>query len=485
MTTPPDLADRLAALWDHLGLEAAHVGLQMSGDMEGFARRHPGRIAGLLFCEATGIDAAAFAAIAPRMTILAGDGGISARAAAMVAPLLPGCRQVTLAGYAKPVWADSVADRTAEVVDALLALPGTPSVPSAAVPRQGSVAGIPYRIEGAGPALVLAPMFLSAAQWDAALPALARHRSVVLLGGRHLGGVALLEDRATSPSYRGMVKTLLDVIAPASGESLLELGCGTGALVRLAARHLGGACPITAADLNRFLLREATALTDEEAIGGITFAEADAERLPFPDAAFDHAFSVDRAGGMRRRPGAARAASRGAPGRARRRDRARGRHAAPLPPRPAAAACGEGGEPAALGRARRHRRCQPLSPHARGGLRAGRLLSDAGRLSRPGRRLLPLHRERRAGAARPGGDGGLERSAGQCGGSGDALRHPPAPLRRRAEARLTGTYFFSGISTAPPAVFQAVKPPPTCATFSRPISCTVLVASAERQAEAQ
>ena len=90
MAQDPSLADRLVSLWDHLGLRAAHVAAQLPSDLGGFVARHPERIAGLLLCEATSIDPAPFAALAPRMTLVAGDGGISARvadtAAAQLAP---------------------------------------------------------------------------------------------------------------------------------------------------------------------------------------------------------------------------------------------------------------------------------------------------------------------------------------------------------------------------------------------------------------
>jgi ubiquinone/menaquinone biosynthesis C-methylase UbiE len=290
----PSLTDRLVSLWDHLGLRAAHVAAQMPSDLNGFAGRHPERIAGLLFCEATSLDPSFFAALAPRMTLVAGDSGISARVAEAAAPQLPGCRRVVLAGYGEPLWADCVSHRTGSIVAALSGLPGEASAPAAAAADRGSHAGLTWRIQGAGPALVLLPLFLSAAQWEAAVPALAERYSVVILGGRHLGGVALLEDRATSPTYAAMVATLLEVMAPAAGETVLEVGCGSGAVARLAARRPGGAGnPITAVDINTYLLREAAALAEEEGLAHrITFAEGNAERLPFADASFDHAYSV-------------------------------------------------------------------------------------------------------------------------------------------------------------------------------------------------
>ena len=70
-------------------------------------------------------------------------------------------------------------------------------------------------MHGKGPALVLLPFFLAPSQWEPAIPELARSFTVIVLSGRHLGGVAALEDRASGPSYAGMINTLFDAIAPA------------------------------------------------------------------------------------------------------------------------------------------------------------------------------------------------------------------------------------------------------------------------------
>jgi ubiquinone/menaquinone biosynthesis C-methylase UbiE len=71
------------------------------------------------------------------------------------------------------------------------------------------------------------------------------------------------------------------------------LSCGSGALDRLFARRYGAANPLTAADVNPFLLREAVSLAIGEKVDAtITFCEANAETLPFEDASFERLFSV-------------------------------------------------------------------------------------------------------------------------------------------------------------------------------------------------
>jgi SAM-dependent methyltransferase len=292
MSQEPTLTERLISLWDHLGLTAAHVATQMPGDVADLARRHPGRIAGLLLCVPSRLDPAPFAAVAARTVMISGARGMTAEVTARAEPRLPGSRRVVLADYEAPGWADVVADRTDVIIDAIRGLTGTPAVPALS-PGPGSHAGIPYQVHGNGPALVLLPFFLAPSQWEAAIPELARQFTVIVPGGRHLGGVAALEDRARGPSYAGMINTMFDTIAPAAGETILDVGCGSGALDRMLARRFGDAIRITAADVNPFLLREAATLAAEDGVAGrITFRNGNAEHLPFPDASFDHAFTV-------------------------------------------------------------------------------------------------------------------------------------------------------------------------------------------------
>ncbi|MGD0430115.1 MAG: methyltransferase domain-containing protein [Acetobacteraceae bacterium] len=292
MSEQPTLTDRLISLWDHLGLRTAHVATQMAGDVAGFAREHPGRIAGLLLCTPSRLDPAPFGAVASRLVMIAGERGMTAEVTARAEPRLPGSRRIILSDYDAPGWADVVADRTGSIVAALCGLGGEATVPGLKA-GAGLHAGITYQVHGNGPALVLMPFFLAPSQWEPAILELARQFTVIVLGGRHLGGVAALEDRARGASYAGMIDTMFDVIAPAKGETILDAGCGSGALDRMLARRFDGANPITATDVNPFLLREAAALAEADGLAGrITFRQGNAERLPFPDGGFDHAFTV-------------------------------------------------------------------------------------------------------------------------------------------------------------------------------------------------
>ena len=293
------VTERLAALWEHLGLGRAHVATQMPGDIAGLAESCPERLAGVVLCVPSRLDPAPFAAVADRVLMIAGEHGLTNEATGRAASRLSGAERFVLAGYDAPGWADVVADRTGEIADRMigfldrLAARGYRAEAPRPVAAEGSIEGISYRLEGSGPALILLPFFLAPSQWQPAVPRLAERFTVVTLGGRHLGGVAALEDRARAPTYRAMFRTLIDLMAPRPGDAILDVGCGSGALDRLLARRPGGANPIAAMDSNPFLLREAAALAEAEGLGAaIRFLPGNAEALPFADESFACAFSV-------------------------------------------------------------------------------------------------------------------------------------------------------------------------------------------------
>jgi SAM-dependent methyltransferase len=290
MTQDTRPGSRLLALWDHLGLQVAHVATQMAGDIAGLARSAPERLGGVILCVPARLDPAPFAAVSERTVLIAGEHGLTAVVTAQAQARLAGASRRVLAGYDAPGWADVVADRTAEILDTLFVLPHLPAVRLRA--GSGTHAGITYTVHGAGPPLVLLPFFLAPSQWEPAIPALSERFTVIVLGGRHLGGVAALEDRAAGASYRVLARTLWDTMAIGAGDHVLDVGCGSGALDRLLAARLTNG-HIVATDLNRFLLREAQPLADAENLGSrISFQQANAEHLPFENASFDSAFTI-------------------------------------------------------------------------------------------------------------------------------------------------------------------------------------------------
>ncbi len=301
MTTASDLPvdERIVRLLQHLGIQRAHFAGRTASDWRGLVGAHPEVIASLtLLCpDATPPDA--LRAVAPRLLTVMGDrGGTSVERVRRAMGDLPEAGVVTLDDYSMAAWSDVVADRTEEVEAALVGLleqPGHSPQPGVASPGEdhGEVAGISYRIRGSGPPLVLLPLALAPSQWDSLLPKLSERYCTITLGGAELGFVAILEARGRSAGYLRTAGSLLDEVKLQPGESVLDVGCGSGALDRWLVRRTAGANPVTAADVSPYLLREAEALAVGEGLDEkISFGEGNAEELPFADDSFDVAISV-------------------------------------------------------------------------------------------------------------------------------------------------------------------------------------------------
>jgi ubiquinone/menaquinone biosynthesis C-methylase UbiE len=139
----------------------------------------------------------------------------------------------------------------------------------------------------------LLPLGLAASQWEPLLARLSAQYCTLTLGGAVLGSVASLEARGRSTGYLGVVRNLIAEIHLHLGETILDVGCGSGVLDRWLARHTGGAHRITAVDIHRTLLREAAALATKEGLAEhIEFREGNAEVLPFADNSFDVTMSA-------------------------------------------------------------------------------------------------------------------------------------------------------------------------------------------------
>ena len=212
---------------------------------------------------------------------------------AQVIAQLPGVTRATLSGYAATYGTeDIVADRTDAIGIAMLDFLARvdaerTSTKTATLPQGlGEYAGITYRILGSGPPLVLLPLIFAPSQWEPVLPMLSTHYSTITLSGANVGTVSILEARGHS-DYLRVVRNVLEDVPFRPGGRLLEVGCGSGVLSRWLAKRTGGANPIMAVDINRYLLREAEALAAKEGVHDIIeFREGNADGLPFADNSF-------------------------------------------------------------------------------------------------------------------------------------------------------------------------------------------------------
>ena len=161
---------RLAELFDHLGIARAHLAGRAGSDWQGLLARNPERVAALtLLCPAA-LDGAALAPLASQLLIVTGDKGAGAQRVHAVLPALTGAETVVLRDYAGLTWSDLAAERGAEIVGAMqdfLSRHDAKWLPAASAigEPEGEIAGISYRIRGAGPPLVLLPLELSPGQW--------------------------------------------------------------------------------------------------------------------------------------------------------------------------------------------------------------------------------------------------------------------------------------------------------------------------------
>jgi SAM-dependent methyltransferase len=105
------------------------------------------------------------------------------------------------------------------------------------------------------------------------------------LDGRFSGSIPKLYDTHLVPLiFAPYAADLTARLGPRPVSRLLELAAGTGAVTRAMAAALPASTAIVATDLNQAMLDQASAVGTKRPV---EWRQADALRLPFPDAAFD------------------------------------------------------------------------------------------------------------------------------------------------------------------------------------------------------
>ncbi len=172
----------------------------MAPDWRGLATRQTDLVASLTLVNPTAIDPNALSPLASRLVVFTGDQGPPAERLRQSLAGLHDATVITLRDYLGVTWADVIADRTQEIgaamLDFLQRVDQRHRSEALVLPEgEGEVAGISYRIRGAGPPLVLLPLALAPSQWEPLLPTLSANYCTITLGGAALGMVALLEAR--------------------------------------------------------------------------------------------------------------------------------------------------------------------------------------------------------------------------------------------------------------------------------------------------
>lgn len=284
--------ERIAAALSRLGISRGHFAASLATELEPLFASKPWLAESLTLVNPNRLTTQELGRLGDRLQLITGSEGLPAETVAKAMPDLPLAKLLRFDGYRTAAWSDMVADQADAISAVLEAQSGLAASIAYQGPSEGEIAGITYRIEGKGPVLVLLPLLLAPSQWDPIAERLSRRFTVVRLGGAHLGMMAMLESRGQEPGYQRAVRSVFDEVAPSAGETILEIGCGSGVLARWLAAHTDNANPVIATDRNPFFLREAAALAESADLGGIIeFREANAEALPFADDSIDIAFS--------------------------------------------------------------------------------------------------------------------------------------------------------------------------------------------------
>ena len=98
----------------------------------------------------------------------------------------------------------------------------------------------------------------------------------------------LMNDVMSLGTHRLWKRFAIGMAGVKPGEQVLDLAGGTGDLTSLMAPVVGSDGHIVLSDINAAMLRNGRGhLLDRGISGNVTFAQANAERLPFPDNSFD------------------------------------------------------------------------------------------------------------------------------------------------------------------------------------------------------
>lgn len=301
MATDIDLPieERILRLLYGLGLQKAHFGAREFEEFDGLARFQPEVVASLtLVCPPRTLKVDVLQPFGPRLLCFYGTKGPQAAIVKKSFEALPDATQVCFANYLDVNWSDVAADHAEEICDAMLQFLGRMTriveLPLANLfQREGEIAGITYRVMGSGPPLILLPLVLAPSQWEPLLSRLSQNYCTIVLGGAELGGVRQLEARGRTESYQRALKTFVAEMEIKPGENIFEVGCGSGVLTRLLVDCTQRVNPIIAVDVNRYFLREATALAKMQGCSdAIEFREGSAESLPFADNHFNITISA-------------------------------------------------------------------------------------------------------------------------------------------------------------------------------------------------
>jgi SAM-dependent methyltransferase len=99
------------------------------------------------------------------------------------------------------------------------------------------------------------------------------------------GLIAVLDEQAGNPAVRRLRSAALRLLAPGTGERILDVGCGTGDVTRVIAQAVGPTGSTVGLDQSALMLREARRRTPPNL--EVEFRQGDVTRLDDDDGSFD------------------------------------------------------------------------------------------------------------------------------------------------------------------------------------------------------
>jgi SAM-dependent methyltransferase len=289
----PPIEECIMQILCQLGIEQAHFAGCHFDDWQGLAVKYPEVILSLSLICPPELNIDPLRNMASRVLIVVGEESLDTKILAKAQALLAEASFYILRDFRGDTWDDPVAERKDEVGPVLIDFTnrtnleqGVKSVSLEVYTDETD--GISYAVQGVGPPLILLPLELAPSQWQPLIPELSKYYCTITLTGPKLGIIPFLEKRGQSAGYVRMLNALMDAVQLRPGQSILELGCGSGVINRWLARQTGGANHIVGIDINDYLLKEAVELARKEGLDqAIEFRKGNAENLPFPDDAFD------------------------------------------------------------------------------------------------------------------------------------------------------------------------------------------------------
>ncbi len=293
MTSDTPLEDRILDLFTNLKIDRAHIAGRVPADWSGLVTNHPEAVASLTLVCPANVPSDLVHPIESTLLIFSGDQGSAFDA--LPRDRLPDARFALLSDFETMGWTDVAAERSDEILTELSGFLEAFDVPPMDSPDEpdGEVGGVSYRVRGKGPPLVLLPLMLAPSQWEPIVPALSEQFTTITLGGPFLGPVLVLEARGQSVGYRQMLNAMFDQMDLTTGGSVLEVGCGSGAVMRCLVDRTQGRNELTGVDISTYLLGEGRALAQKaEFHDVIATREGSALSIPFDDNHFDTTYSV-------------------------------------------------------------------------------------------------------------------------------------------------------------------------------------------------